>query len=200
MSSYLPRIERPRRLILKIAYFFMRRQLGKVPTPIAVFSARMPLAFLLFSGKISRLDRKLKLPAATGVLVREQVARVNGCLFCMDISRWFTMRTAPDELARIDALPDYRTSPLFTEAERAALDYASELTRERRVEPATFDRLTRDFSDREICDIVWLVASEHFYNMANHGLGIGSDQLCELSLDRAGAAASAAGTAIGHGR
>jgi alkylhydroperoxidase family enzyme len=187
MASYLPRIERPRSLVLKLAYFFMRRQLGSVPTPIAVFSARMPLAFLRFSAKISRLDRKLKLPAPTVTLVREQVAGVNGCMFCMDIARWFTMRTAPGELPRIDALAEYRTSPLFTDAERAALDYATELTRDKHVDPATFERLARYYGEREICDIVWLVASEHFYNVANHGLGIGSDGLCELSVARSGA-------------
>ncbi len=41
MASYLPRIERPRGLLVKIVYFLMRRRLGKVPTPIAVFSARI---------------------------------------------------------------------------------------------------------------------------------------------------------------
>jgi alkylhydroperoxidase family enzyme len=194
MTSYLPRIERPRGLVLKLAYFFLRRQLGRVPTPIAVFSARMPLAFLRFSGKISRLDRKLKLPASTATLVREQVAGANGCLFCMDIARWYTMRTAPAELSRIDALAEYHTSPLFTDAERAALDYATELTRDRHVEPATFERLARHYGEREICDIVWLVASEHFYNVANHGLGIGSDGLCELSAARSGAAAETPAT------
>jgi alkylhydroperoxidase family enzyme len=158
MATYLPRIERPHSIALRIAYFFTRRQMGKVPTPIAVFSARMPLAFLRFAGKISRLDRKLKLPAPTATLVREEVARTNGCTFCQDIARWFTMRSAPEEVARIDALPDYRTSPLFSDAERAALDYAAELTRDRRVAPETFQRLERYYSEREICDIVWLVA------------------------------------------
>jgi alkylhydroperoxidase family enzyme len=182
MTSYLPRIEQPRSLMLKISYFFMRRRLGKVPTPVAVFSARVPFAFLRFSGKISQLDRKLKLAAPTTGLVREQVARVNGCLFCMDIGRWFTMHTAPAELARLDALPEYRTSPLFSDAERAALDYATELTRDRHVERETFEHLARHYDEREICEIVWLVASEHFYNLANHGLGIGSDGLCDLQL------------------
>lgn len=27
---------------------------------------------------------------------------------------------------------------------------------------------------------MWLVASEHIYNVTNRGLGIGSDGLCEL--------------------
>ena len=31
---------------------------------------------------------------------------------------------------------------------------------------------------------MWLVASEHIYNVTNRGLGIGSDGLCELSTQR----------------
>ena len=34
---------------------------------------------------------------------------------------------------------------------------------------------------REICEIVWLVASEHLYNMTNIGLNIHSDMLCDIS-------------------
>jgi hypothetical protein len=43
------------------------------------------------------------------------------------------------------------------------------------VSPDTFARLARHFSEREICDIVWLVASEHLANMTNRGLNIESD-------------------------
>ena len=35
--------------------------------------------------------------------------------------------------AKFDALEDYRTSPLFSEAERAALDYVTELTKEKKL-------------------------------------------------------------------
>ncbi len=69
---------------------------------------------------------------------------------------------------------------MFTAAERAALDYATELTTEKEVRPETFEVLARYYSEREICDIVWLVASEHLYNISNIGLDIGSDGLCEL--------------------
>jgi alkylhydroperoxidase family enzyme len=164
-----------------MVYFFTRRQLGKVATPLAVFSARVPVAFLLFYGKVSRLDKKLRLPSQTAVLIRERVASINGCLFCMDAARWYAMRESMDNMARFDALADYQTSPLFTDAERAALDYATELTSNKEVKPDTFERLTRYYSEREICEIVWLVASEHLYNMTNIGLNIGSDGLCELS-------------------
>jgi alkylhydroperoxidase family enzyme len=163
-----------------MVYFFTRRQFGKVATPIAVFSARLPAGFLSFYGKVSRLDKKLELPTQTAVLVREQVASINTCLFCMDASRWYALRESKDNAARFDALADYRDSPLFTDAERAALDYATELTTDKKVQPETFARLTRFYSERQICEIVWLVASEHLYNMSNIGLNIGSDGLCEL--------------------
>jgi len=185
MATYLPPIEKPRGLIMKLVYLFSRRQFGKVATPISVLSARMPVAFGSFYGKVSRLDRKLTLPSRTAVLIREQVASINMCLFCMDAGRWFATKESPDNAARFDALSEYRTSPLFTEAERAALDYATELTSTKEVAPDTFARLAQHYSEREICEIVWLVASEHLYNMSNIGLNIGSDGLCELPPQRA---------------
>ena len=41
--------------------------------------------------------------------------------------------------------------------------------------------LAQHYSEREICDIVWLVASEHLYNVTNIGLNIGSDGLCDVN-------------------
>jgi hypothetical protein len=41
------------------------------------------------------------------------------------------------------------------------------------------------YSEREVCEIVWLVASEHFYNMTNIGLNIHSDMLCDISKKKA---------------
>jgi alkylhydroperoxidase family enzyme len=72
--------------------------------------------------------------------------------------------------AKFDVLGQYRTSSLFTDAERAALDYVTELSRNKKVEPETFSRLARHYSERQICEIVWLIASEHFYNMTNIAL------------------------------
>ena len=82
--------------------------------------------------------------------------------------------------AKFDALEQYRTSPLFTDVERAALDYVTELTKDKKVNPDTFARLSDHYSEREICEIVWLVASEHLYNMTNIGLNIHSDMLCDI--------------------
>jgi alkylhydroperoxidase family enzyme len=166
-------------LIHKLAYAGTRRQFGKVLTPVKVVYARMPAAFGLFISKIAKLDKKLELPAETQMLVRERVARINVCEFCIDIGRYFTIKAKMNQ-AKFEALDEYATSPLFSEAERAALDYVTELTRDKKVNPATFERLAKHFSERAICEIVWLVASEHVYNMTNIGLNIHSDMLCEI--------------------
>jgi alkylhydroperoxidase family enzyme len=179
-TTFLPSIENPHGLTMKLAYYFTRRQFGKVLTPVKVHAARLPAAFGLFYGKISKLDKKLLLPPETILLIREQVARLNVCLFCIDIGRSFTIKASMNQ-AKFDALEDYATSPLFSDAERAALDYVTELTKNKRVDPNTFANLSRHFSERAICEIVWLVASEHLYNMTNIGLNIHSDMLCDIS-------------------
>jgi alkylhydroperoxidase family enzyme len=180
MDTFLPPIEKPQGLMMKLAYTFTRLQFGKVLTPLKVHSARLPLAFGLFYSKIGKLDKKLLLPPEMVMLIREQVARINVCLFCIDIGRSFTIKASMNE-AKFDALDRYSTSPLFTDAERAVLDYVTELTKDKKVNPDTFARMSGYYSEREICEIVWIVASEHLYNMTNIGLNIHSDMLCDIS-------------------
>ncbi|HTX77246.1 MAG TPA: carboxymuconolactone decarboxylase family protein [Terracidiphilus sp.] len=183
MDTFLPPIEKPQGFINKLAYAGMRRQFGKVPTPVKVVYSRMPAAFGLFISKIGKLDKKLTLPLETQMLVRERVANINVCEFCIDIGRFFAIKAGMNE-AKFDALGDYASSPLFSEAERAALDYVTELTRDKNVKAETFERLARHFSERAICEIVWLVASEHVYNLTNIGLNIHSDMLCDIGRKR----------------
>jgi alkylhydroperoxidase family enzyme len=178
--SFLAPVEKPKSLMLRIMYVYARRQWGMVPRPFSVFCARMPLAFGSFFGKVSRLDKKLELSPDTAMLIRERVAILNMCLWCMDGQRWFAQNKAPHTLPKLDALSEYRTSPLFDDKERAALEFATELTENKHVSQETFAELSRHYSEREICEIVWLVSSEHLYNISNIGLNIGSDDLCQL--------------------
>lgn len=82
--------------------------------------------------------------------------------------------------ARFDVLGEYRTSDLFNDAERIALEFVTELTKEKQIKSETFARLAGAYTEREICEIIWLVASEHLYNTTNIGLNIPSDGLCEI--------------------
>src|SRR6184192_4773320 len=96
-DTFLPPIEKPEGLIMKLAYYFTRRQFGKVLTPLKVHSARLPPAFGLFYRKIGKLDKKLTLPPETVLLMREQVARIDICTFCMDIGRSFAIKASINE-------------------------------------------------------------------------------------------------------
>src|SRR6266404_9524112 len=114
METFLPPIEKPKGLIMKLAYYFTRREFGKVLTPLKVHSARLPAAFGFFYAKIGKLDKKLTLPRETVMLIRERVAQINICSFCMDIGRSFAIKEMMSE-AKFDALDEYRTSALFTD-------------------------------------------------------------------------------------
>ena len=112
METFLSPIEIPKGLMMKLAYYFTRRQFGKVLTPLKVHSARLPPAFGLFYTKIGKLDKELLLPPEIALLIREQVARINVCLFCMDIGRSFTIKASMNE-DKFDTLEQYRTSAIF---------------------------------------------------------------------------------------
>lgn len=120
------------------------------------------------------------LPADTMMLIREQVARINVRLRRIDTGRSFTIQASMNQ-AKFDALEHYATSPLFTDEERAALDYVTELTRDKKVNPCTFARVAGYYSERTICEIAWLVASEHLYIKTNIGLNMHSDMHCDIS-------------------
>ncbi|MGH2639210.1 MAG: carboxymuconolactone decarboxylase family protein [Rhabdochlamydiaceae bacterium] len=179
-EPFLSPVEDPKDPVMERMYAAQKASLGKVLTPTRVHSARLPPAFAEFYGKINELDRVLQLSPEIVLLVRVRVASLNVCLFCIDASRAYTIAMSMNQ-AKFDALDEYGTSPLFTEAERAVLNYVSELTRDKKVNRVTFDRLAKYYSEREICEIVYLVATEHLYNMTNIGLNINSDMLCDIT-------------------
>jgi hypothetical protein len=179
MDTYLKPVESPQSLLWKMIYSFSRKTFGKVLTPLKISSVRLPVGFAFFSMKIGKLDKKLRLPAEQVMLVRQQVARLNVCLFCIDIARSFTIKASMNQ-AKFETLDHYQSSPLFSEAEKALLNFVTLLTRERRMDPETFSALAKHYPEREICEIVWLVSTEFYYNIGNIGLNIHSDMLCEI--------------------
>jgi alkylhydroperoxidase family enzyme len=199
VTPYLAPIEQPKSPTLRLAYWFTRRQFGKVPSWLSVFSARVPLAFTSFMGKVSRLDRRLDLPSDTMLLIRARVNGINACAWCMDATRWYAINKSPHSVPKLDGLQAYQSSALFDDKERAALDFATELTEQKHVSPDTFAALSRHYSEREICEISWIVASEHLYNINNIGLGIGSDGLCQIGQGPQSHAAQSSGSANSPG-
>ena len=172
-------IEKPAGIAMRFAYWGMKRQFGKVMTPFKVLGARMP-ASMKFSYELSKFELDgLSLDPELHFLVGTLAALINGCGFCTDLARAMALR-ARLTLEKFDALPDYRTSPLFSEGERAALAYAEEATRTKRVSDATFASLRAHFTEREIAEITWVNAIENYYNLINIPLEIDSDGFCAI--------------------
>lgn len=179
-DPFLAPIEDPADPAMRKIYAMQEARFGKVFTLAKVLHARLPVAFADFFGTIPMLDKQLTLPAETVLLIRERVARMNVCLFCIDSVRAASIRASMDQ-AKFDALEEYTTSPRFSAAERAALDYVTQLTRDMKVEPSTFDKLAKYFSEREICDLIFVVASEHLYNVLSNALNVRSDMICDIA-------------------
>ncbi len=179
-DPFLAPIEDPTDPAMRQIYAMQQARFGKVFTLAKVLHARLPVAFAEFFGTIPMLDKQLALPAETALLIRERVARMNVCLFCIDSVRAATIRASMDQ-AKFDALGEYTTSPLFSAAERAALDYVTQLTRDKKVDTSTFETMAKYFSEREICDIVFVVASEQLFNALSNAMNVRSDMICDIA-------------------
>ena len=70
---------------------------------------------------------------------------------------------------KIDAIPEYQTSPLFTDAERAAIDVAYHGAMLATTE-AQFEELRKHYSEREIVEIVAYTTIAGFLNRWNDGM------------------------------
>ncbi len=80
----------------------------------------------------------------------------------------------------LQAVAFYRDSPLFNERERAALEYAEEMTKTPvRVSEELFERLRRHFSEEQIVELTASIAYENYRARFNHALDIKSDRLDE---------------------
>ena len=79
---------------------------------------------------------------------------------------------------KILALPHYATSPLYSEAERVALEYADAITlSDRDVSDALFARLRRHYDDDALVELTAIVAWENASSKFNRALRIPSQGL-----------------------
>ena len=179
-------IEQPKGLMMRIAFWMTRRQFGKVLTPMKVLYPRMP-GVLKLSYEIQKFETKgIRLEPGLHFMVGTLASQINGCGFCVDIGRAMAIRQHLG-MERFSALSEYRTSPLFSDRERAALAYVEEATRHKRVSDATFEALRQHFSESEIVEITWLNAVHNYYNLINLPLEIESDGLCAIAARRTAA-------------
>jgi len=163
---------------LRAVYWMAEKRFGKVITPLKVLYARFPGALGLARSLI-QLKHKLTIDKELQHLIQLYVATLNGCAFCRDINAASLEQHRVTE-EKIDEHMKFEESEPFSESEKAALSYADEATRNKKVETCTFNRLKDYFNEQEIVEITMVNAIENFYTMLNRPLNIGSDHLCEV--------------------
>jgi alkylhydroperoxidase family enzyme len=79
---------------------------------------------------------------------------------------------------KMRALADYATSPLYSDAERVALEYADTMTlSDRDVSDELFARLRRFYDDDALVELTAIIAWENASSKFNRALRIPSQQL-----------------------
>lgn len=114
------------------------------------------------------------------MLVRECVAQYNVCEFCMDIGRSFVIAQQMSQ-AKFEALHDFEHAAVFEEKEKLLLRYVTQLISMRKADNPLFQELLKHYTERQLCEAMWVVGTEAYYNMVNLGLNIHSDMLCDIS-------------------
>jgi AhpD family alkylhydroperoxidase len=111
-------------------------------------------------------------------LVRYRIAVINGCATCLS---W---RTPEGEQAGVDeallaAVPDWRDSVAFTEAERVALDYTERFcTDSTSVDDDLIDRLGDHFEPGEIVELTLVIGK--YLSQGRFMQVLGLDQDCAV--------------------
>lgn len=100
-------------------------------------------------------------------LLRLRVAQVNNCTYCLMVHH-AAARRAGIAQSKIDTLTAWWETKLFTDAERAALDYAEVLTRAADTNaasrlPQVHDELVVHFSETEVLEIVAVVINMNIW-------------------------------------
>ncbi len=137
---------------------------------MAVEASRYFVAALVLIPLAVRLLLRPRTNAPVWLLVTSWVAMQNHCSFCIDIARAAALMERVD-LDKRNALPEWRSSPLFDERERAALTFADEANHSLSVSDETFERARKHFSEREVTEIMILGAVEERLRPPQHSPG-----------------------------
>jgi alkylhydroperoxidase family enzyme len=92
-----------------------------------------------------------------------------------------TLARRAGSMAKVEALAEWRTSDLYSAAERAALDYAEAMTiTGRGVTDALMTTLREHFSDDAIIELTALIAFQNLSSKFNSALDVPPQGFCRL--------------------
>ena len=173
---------------LRPFFWNQRRRYGAVLEP-ALLWARSPSLFTtvaLLYGALDRRSSPIEAPLRSLVTVR--VSQINWCAFCVDINSATLLKRGVSQ-AKVAALSQWRTSGLFDDRERAALDYAEKMTDPAQgVDDAVMGRLRRHFDDDGIVELTGLVAFQNLSSKFNAALDVPSQRFFAVPTAGSGSA------------
>lgn len=98
-------------------------------------------------------------------LLRLRASQINGCAFCIDM-HWKDARALGETEQRLYGLDAWQESPYYTDRERAALAWTESVTlvSSTHVPDGVFAGLQQHFSEKEIVDLTYLIATINVWN------------------------------------
>jgi AhpD family alkylhydroperoxidase len=161
-------------------FWNQRRRYGYV-LDAALLWARVPKLFLGVAALYGAIDRKgSPLDPALRSLLTVRVSQINHCRFCVDINGATLLRRGVSE-DKLWALQDWRTTNLFDERERVALDYAEAMTRsDCEVDDALMGRVKQHFADDAVIELSALIAFQNMSSKFNAALAVPPQGFCRL--------------------
>ena len=152
------------------AFDAARKRMGFIPNSMLIMQRRPNIvkAYTALATAILGPDGEVSLSFRR--LIAHVASRSAGCMYCMAHTAEGAHKFGIDD-QKLDAVWDYQTSPLYTPAERAALDVAvaagcvpNAVTEE------MFAELRKHWSESEIVEIVGIIAIFGFLNRWNDTL------------------------------
>jgi AhpD family alkylhydroperoxidase len=101
-------------------------------------------------------------------LIEYRVSQINGCAYCLDMHSK-DLRHGGETEQRIYVIAAWRETDLFTDRERAALEWAESVTLldEGHVPDEVYEKVRKEFSEEELIDLTLAVASINSWNRLN---------------------------------
>jgi AhpD family alkylhydroperoxidase len=108
-------------------------------------------------------------PSKTTELVHLRASQINGCSFCVDLGVR-TAKKSGETDDRLFAVGVWRESPLFNDAERAALALTEAATRiadRGDVPDDIWNEAARHYNEKELAQLVLVIGVTNMYNRLN---------------------------------
>ena len=152
---------------LKEQFEASRKSLGFVPNSLLIMQRKPKMVQAWVQMTAAVWDPQSKVDRGFKRLIAHVASRAAGCRYCMAHTAGGAMHFGVDE-QKVAAIWDYQTSPLYTEAERVALDVAVAAgSVPNAVTDDMFARMREHWTEEQIVEIVGVIAVFGFLNRWN---------------------------------